>query len=415
MAIDLDRAGYQDDLIDLPENRKALRALLFGCARTMEIAASVAVRIKSTDTKLFLSRAIWSLAKSAELIKERCEGLRGGESWPLQDMNPVYTSFFNNIVLLRDPDLEYRAIMTVVLPDLCEAIERHRERVPRLADEWTSIALDEVNRLLEPLHWSFVENVDSLIQPARELSYRCVSVSHTEAEECEPVTALPAIPIRPGREDYLVEARPHQEVAASGYGSVLHDSIFRVELAALEICAANIAHHREAPWGLKLDLARQVRDEGRHFELFESRMTELGTKRGDFPIHFDVWDKYLVGQTLAERLIIEQRLGEGTGLDGAAKTLAELKLNGDGRSATIFDYVTADEVVHVRNGNRWLRELLNDRSIEALEQELRDRLAQRQLGIKNKHPINVIDRSLGGFSEAEISELSRRWIDYNGR
>jgi uncharacterized ferritin-like protein (DUF455 family) len=83
-----------------------------------------------------------------------------------------------------------------------------------------------------------------------------------------------------------------------------------------------------------------------------------------------------------------------------------LKKMGDERTALLFDYINADEVTHVGNGNRWLRELLgSDEAVAALDAETRRLLAAANWPTASPMPLNVEDRILAGFTEAELAEL----------
>src|SRR4029453_7112449 len=122
---------------------------------------------------------------------------------------------------------------------------------------------------------------------------------------------------------------------------------------------------------------------GRHFELLTDRMRELGTALGEQPIRYDVWDKFSLGRTLPERIMIEQRLGEGIGLDGGLKTYRLMREIGDHRTALIFDYITAAEVTHAGNGTPWLKVLLgSDEAVTRLETEIRETLAGHGMGYR---------------------------------
>jgi uncharacterized ferritin-like protein (DUF455 family) len=394
--------------IEVDRNRRYLEAIRFGCVRLLEISSSIMVRITSTERKLQLSYQIWALAQAAELIGERLVGLRSSSEACAATRE--YAAFTDALCSLQNPETEYTALRHLAYPDLRDAVLAHHGRVPFKADELTVSCLTGVLELLDAVPTGPVAGTPCLGALA-DLLAEAGGVTGGDGDELPArVVALPAIPIRPGREATLREAAKGEKVSDGSRGSLLHDSVFRIELCAAEICAAMIAHHPDAPWGLRYDLAKQVRDEARHFELFAERMQGLGVSAGDYPLAFDVWDKFTLGTTLPEQLMIEQRLGEGTGLDGAVKTLRILREEADLKTLLIYDYIIADELTHVGNGNKWLRELTETpERLSALDQRVRDLLAAHGMRVKNTHPINVPDRVLSGFTERDIEELQRSW------
>ncbi|MBF6126609.1 DUF455 family protein [Nocardia brasiliensis] len=394
--------------IQVDHNRRYLEAIRFGCVRLLEITSAVMVRTASTERKLELSHQIWALAQAAELIGNRLVGLRSTAD--ASAATPEYVRFTDALCSLQNPEIEYTALRHLAYPDLRDAVLAHHGRVPFRADELTVSCLTGVLELLDAVPTGGVPGAPCLGALADLLADAGGVTGGMPDGLPERVVALPAIPVRPGRESTLRERSKGEGVSDGSRGSLLHDSVFRIELCAAEICAAMIAHHQDAPWGLRFDLAKQVRDEARHFELFAERMHELGVAEGDYPLAFDVWDKFALGRTLPERLMIEQRLGEGTGLDGAVKILRSLREEGDLKTMLIYDYIIADELTHVGNGNKWLRELTESpERLSELDRDVRELLAAHGMRVKHNHPVNVTERALSGFTEQEIEELQRIW------
>lgn len=392
---------------DVAESRRALEAVRFACIRLMETACAALVAVPFVPAKLRLSHDVWTLARAAHLIGQRLPGLRSSDT----AANPgsrMYVEFIDEINNLPYPDAKVDAIVHVAYPDLLDGLRRHRARVHGLADEGTVSCLDNVIGLLSELTTRSAGASSASVHLGSD-----GVAAHVDGTPpvVEPEPALPVIPRRPGREPRLREEFDlARNPSDDGLGAALHDVIFRIELCAAEICAAVIAHHPEAPWGLKFDFAKQVRDEARHFELLADRMEELGTSVGEHPIRYEVWDKFMLGETLAERIMIEQRLGEGLGLDGGLQIYRWMKDHGDERTALLFDYINADEVTHVGNGNKWLHELLgSDSAVVELDERVRDRLSRSGWPIRHGAPINVDDRRLSGFTAEELESLQREW------
>ena len=64
---------------------------------------------------------------------------------------------------------------------------------------------------------------------------------------------------------------------------MLHGNV-NEEVQSLEIAAQTLVDFPDAPWGIRLHLARQCWDETRHAQLFLRRLIELKGTKGEFPI-----------------------------------------------------------------------------------------------------------------------------------
>ncbi|MGH3622267.1 MAG: DUF455 family protein [Sciscionella sp.] len=218
------------------------------------------------------------------------------------------------------------------------------------------------------------------------------------------------LPCRPGRPaEMLVEDQVDSGTPDGTPGRFLHGAIFTIELCAAELCAASLALHAlEVPTALLVDISKQVFDEMRHFRMLAGLLDRYDTALGDYPIDTLIWDKFLLGESLAERLVIEQRLGEGIGLDGGYSLYQRFVAASDLHAVQCFDFINADEMTHVRNGNRWIEYLTGGvEARTALDEKMRQRLAENDWRVKHNEPINVTDRSLAGFSRDEIADIRR--------
>ncbi|GAA1661393.1 hypothetical protein GCM10009744_63910 [Kribbella alba] len=216
------------------------------------------------------------------------------------------------------------------------------------------------------------------------------------------------LPRRPGRPaGFLIEDQVNSGTPTGTPGRFVHGAMFTIELCAAELCAAALALHAlEVPTGLLADISKQVYDEMRHFDMLAGLLERHDTKIGDHPIDTLIWDKFLLGETLAERLVIEQRLGEGIGLDGGYALYAKFIAANDYHASQCFDFINADEMTHVRNGNRWIEYLVGGpEQRAALDAKMRERLADHSWPVRHREPINTTDRSLAGFSQVEIEDI----------
>jgi uncharacterized ferritin-like protein (DUF455 family) len=133
------------------------------------------------------------------------------------------------------------------------------------------------------------------------------------------------------------------------------------EIQSLEIAAQTIADFPDAPWEIRMNLARQCWDEVRHARLFLRRLIELKGFKGEFPIINQEWGVVCMFDSLAGRLAVQNRLFEGGSLDVLMESVEIwAKEWGDYETAAIKDAVAADEIQHVRYANEWLGRLKSE-------------------------------------------------------
>ena len=260
--------------------------------------------------------------------------------------------------------------------------------------------------------WLSLYDADTahVLEAATEEATRIAGILRTDALQASlvPLDRTWQLPRRPGRpSEFLIEDQVNSGTPNDSPGRFVHGAMFTIELCAAELCAAALALHAlDVPTGLLVDISKQVYDEMRHFDMLAGLLERHGTKIGDHPIDTLIWDKFLLGETLAERLVIEQRLGEGVGLDGGYALYAEFIAADDHHASQCFDFINADEMTHVRNGNRWIEYLAGGPAGRAdLDAKMRQRLADHSWPLRHREPINTTDRALAGFSQVEIADI----------
>jgi uncharacterized ferritin-like protein (DUF455 family) len=199
------------------------------------------------------------------------------------------------------------------------------------------------------------------------------------------------------------------------------------EITSLDIAAQCIADYPDAPWGLRMELARQSWDESRHVAGLYRRLVELGGKKGDFPISAFEWTVTCAIDDLAGRLASQNRTLEAGAMDVVGGNIREWRLIGDHETADVLDAILADEIQHVRFANRWIKQLAaaNPRVLMKVAMAVRF-LAQANQALMPKAgesnqagkvyedfndripAVNIEDRKLAEFSEAEIHEILRQ-------
>jgi uncharacterized ferritin-like protein (DUF455 family) len=199
------------------------------------------------------------------------------------------------------------------------------------------------------------------------------------------------------------------------------------EVTSLDIAAQMLVDFPDAPWELKMELARQCWDESRHVMVLHRRLLELGGAKGEFPISTFEWSVTSALDDIAGRLATQNRTFEAGAMDvvgGLARGFRDIE---DEESASVLDGILADEIQHVRFANRWIKKLAEqDRrvlmkvamAIRFLA-EANARLVWKPgdvnaVGKVLRDPketvpaVNVEDRKLAEFSDDEIAVILRQ-------
>ncbi len=207
---------------------------------------------------------------------------------------------------------------------------------------------------------------------------------------------------------------PERPDAADGARQLMH-GILVGEIQALEGAGRTVwdFDDDEAPFALKLDMARQCWDEARHTEISVKLSDWMGTEVGEFAETTFLYDAACNPDPLL-RLTGVNRALEGLAID-VFNTMREFGLrSGDPVLSFCEDWMLADEVTHVKMGSDWLRRLTEsdpERRERALEfQRVVDKLFSFGgfRGERDENPIQLARqfRRMAGFAEAEIDEIS---------
>ena len=202
-------------------------------------------------------------------------------------------------------------------------------------------------------------------------------------------------------------------------------TLMNSELLSLEIAAQSLVDFPDAPWELRMRLARAAWDETRHARMCLDRLLAVGGFKGQFPIINHEFNVVCRFDTLAARLSVQNRTFEAGSLEGFPNWKEYWEKLGDPETAAVIDAIMTDEISHARFGNEWLRRLVEDKPIYALEvaramafvKQACEVLATRpdELSVQVDHAetkrlftLREEARRAAGFSEAEIDELRRR-------
>ena len=138
------------------------------------------------------------------------------------------------------------------------------------------------------------------------------------------------------------------------------------EVIGLECSARCLSDFPDAEWDLRMWLARQCADEARHGHMFRGLLERLGGRVGQFPVLDFQYRIINKAETLVGRLTIQHRTFEAGGLDAVSWVADEVRASGDQELADFFDSQLADEILHVRFANEWVRRAIRDDPRELL-------------------------------------------------
>src|SRR5262249_43400840 len=169
----------------------------------------------------------------------------------------------------------------------------------------------------------------------------------------------------------------------------------------------------QAPFALKLDMARQCWDEARHVEISVKLAEWMGSEIGQYAENTVLFEAACSPDPVL-RLAGVNRALEGLAID-VFTTMKEFgDLAGDPFLEFCEDWMLADEVTHVKMGSDWLRRLTAqdpDRRKQALEfQPVLDKLFSYG-GSRSDSQESIFGlarrfRELAGFTTDEIDELA---------
>jgi uncharacterized ferritin-like protein (DUF455 family) len=223
-----------------------------------------------------------------------------------------------------------------------------------------------------------------------------------------------------------LEMEEHEADDAAARREMLHRHMTN-EITSLDIAAACISDFPDAPWELRMELARQCWDETRHVRVLHRRLKELGGYKGEFPISAFEWCITSALDNLIGRLTTQNRTLEAGAMDVVGGLVRAVRASGDDDTADVLEGILADEVQHVRFANRWIKRLVS----EDRRQLMKVAAAVRFLAEANRHfqpqegdvnavgkvfakpeeripAVNIEDRKLAEFSDDEIHEILKQ-------
>ncbi len=231
----------------------------------------------------------------------------------------------------------------------------------------------------------------------------------------DPRTALNVTTDASGKRTNNFRLTPGRRDASDGARGLMH-GIFVGEIQALEGAGRtcwDFETGTEAPFELKLDMARQCWDEARHVEISVKLSDWMGSEIGQYAENTVLFEAACSTDPVL-RLAGVNRALEGLAID-VFTTMKEFgDLAGDPYLEFCEDWMLADEVTHVKMGSDWLRKITEndpDRRKKALEfQSVVDKLFSYggTRSDSQESPIGLSRRfrELAGFTDDEVAEIA---------
>jgi hypothetical protein len=346
-------------------------------------------RIPETAVKILIGTHIWDDAQHLEAIHQRLKELRYPSELPACP-SVEYAQFLDTLDQAEDTAQFLAGIYLVLKPRLISACQWHLSQCDPLIDEPSirllqRIITDETKSVLEGrqaldalrsttdldglLRWQArLEKMAEALGDLGDLALRKGQKRQWPAPRLLPV-AQREIGMEV-HEDMVFSYAPEssdglgwRSLQPLELGRAAHGQV-DAELVAAEMMGRNIYEYPGMPLAFHVAMARQVWDEVRHAHIAIKFLEKIGMKFGDFPVtplgysHHYAFD-------LFGRLIMFNRISEGGAMCGANQQSKEiLAAGGDAKMAEYFDYIFADEVAHVYNGDHWAKHLCGNNAAE---------------------------------------------------
>ena len=208
---------------------------------------------------------------------------------------------------------------------------------------------------------AFAERV--LLQPDLGEKLRPNRTPFTDAAPGEPLVAEAPVrspelkPDADGGADRMPKRAALRDPAARG---VAHHLMANHELQALEIMAATLLKHPDAPPSFRLGMATIMLDEQRHTRMHAARAARHGCPFGSRPVSALIWRRSRQFDGLLDYCAGLPLVFEGANLDHTIAFAEAFESFGDPKSAHVMRQIHDDEIEHVQFGIDWLRRLKPD-------------------------------------------------------
>jgi hypothetical protein len=371
--------------LEVDDNAQWLSNCFHAERQLLHTMAGALPRVADMRVKIILGTHLWEVARTLRDFSARLAELREHSDYPARP-GAGYEEILARLDEAPTPWHQLAGIYAVLSPALIDTYDAYLSACDPLLDEPTVRVLTKAQRR----HLEFQRDRDLILGHVHSRTSLQDDMAewtgHLE-DELSDLGSICEVPLR-RRQTRLWSAGPPLERFARPaeftygpdhgidrraiYGSVaefyfpLDQNFLRhflhhmvdAEIVAAEIMALNIFENPEMPLAFHVDMARQVWDEVRHARVQWEFLSTMGVMLGSYPV-FHGFDLLLSRRGLLERLILFNRLGEAGAAQRHRRRNRLLRENGLQNLAILFDYLHADEIPHVANGERWGKYLFN--------------------------------------------------------
>lgn len=377
------------DVLSVQEVARRLRHYAYAEMRLMEAQAGWLYSIPQAELKIELSYQLYEDACHVNDFRNRLPEV-GAFDKRMMPTNDQLVRFFNELTNTEDTIERLVGLYWVICPHIVAVYRAHIER-----DD--SIGNNPTVRLLERAvadHEAFIAWGDSVIRQLIEtpdemqravdwrnhlmqllLDAGCIAGEYPAGT----VNPIPAArdggpgkrfrkdnPVRDSRFRVAPYIRREGRAATDIWDAdtLLKYMFMNVEgeIEATECCGRTLFDFPDAPWDLRFLIARQLWDEARHAEASLQRFFEMGGQLDMLPVRdtFPLYWGPVKNEDLVRRLVHLNQVIEGWVTDDFAMVVDICRGLGDERSAHLFEYLIADEWLHIKIGADWIPKLTAD-------------------------------------------------------
>lgn len=362
--------------LPVDENAQRLSNCFHAENQLLHTLAGALPRVPDFHLKIVLGTHLWRIAQNLNEYSSRLSELRERGDYPARP-GDRFENFLNEIDQVPSVHEQLVWIYQHFVPALCRIYDSYIVECDPLVDEPTVVVLRAARNAHEECCLEVVSRLENTEQMGN-----CVQHLGLIMESLAPIDHMPLRrgQVRKWTPSRQLEhfARPSHFQQGTDHGidrrviygrsdefyfplkiefrrHFLHHMV-DAEMVAAELMACNIHEFPAMPLAFHIDMARQVWDEVRHARIQWEMLKDLNVPLGSFPVYHG-YDLALYRRSLLDRLILFNRLGEAGAAQRHRRRSRLLRQHGFQRWAVLFDYLHADEVPHVMNGDRWARHL----------------------------------------------------------
>jgi uncharacterized ferritin-like protein (DUF455 family) len=239
-------------------------------------------------------------------------------------------------------------------------------------------------------------------------------IAQVEAGETVPEGFVPIVFTEPSyatiAQVVLPRALPRRKDFGTreGLATLVH-SITHIERSAIDLALDAVYRFPQMPREYRLDWLIVAQDEVRHFQMLHGVLERLGHRYGDWPVHNGLFEMSMkTAGDILDRMAIIPRYFEAGGLDVNPQIAHKLQSHRGSKNVTevieALAVIEAEEIDHVRKGDRWFRRLCDAQGLDVPVTFLAI-LDRYNLRSRQRPHMNISARKEAGFACEELLAL----------